>query len=134
MHPNIIRFIEWFQDTNFVYFVHEFMSAGTLAERLTKVSAFPESAAAEIARQMLSTLKHAQSGPCVFGNYDPYHIFFVTHDLSDPTIKSSNMALAKLFEDSTVLRPVESTLLVSAPGSRAVAALLSARGVAEDAL
>ena len=60
-HPNIIRFIDVYEDAQFLYVVMERCNGGEVFERIVKEKRFAESDVVEFSRQMFSAIEYVHS-------------------------------------------------------------------------
>jgi len=55
-HPNILRLYEFYQDERSYYLITEYCQGGELFDRIVSIKYFTENLAAEIMRQILSSV------------------------------------------------------------------------------
>lgn len=84
-HPNIGQVIEMYEDKKKIYFVNEMMHGGTLYERVTSDAQFSEIKAANIIRQLLSSVNYLHQNSIVHGDIKPQNVHF--KDQHDSVIK-----------------------------------------------
>jgi len=62
-HPNIVKYYEHYEDTQYMYLVMEYCSGGELFEKIAsqKNQVFNESEAASIMKKLLRAINHCHS-------------------------------------------------------------------------
>eukprot|EP00347_Sterkiella_histriomuscorum_P001996 403369877 len=74
-HQNIIRLYQTFQDENYVYFMYEFMTKGTLARMIRKFkNQFPLNLARFYAAEIINALEYLRSKEIVHRDLQPLNI------------------------------------------------------------
>lgn len=73
-YPNIVKIFEFFEDSQFIYIVMEFIKGGSLLAGIIKQKRFSEETAATIVRQLLSTLNYCHMNEVVHRDVKPENI------------------------------------------------------------
>ena len=73
-YPNIVKIFEFFEDSQFIYIVMEFIKGGSLLAGIIKQKRFSEETTATIVRQLLSTLNYCHVNEVVHRDVKPENI------------------------------------------------------------
>lgn len=73
-HPNILKIIEWYQDSTYLYVIMEMCTGGELFDKIIELNSFNEKQAAEIVRQLLEAINYAHSKDIVHRDLKPENI------------------------------------------------------------
>lgn len=73
-HPNAIKTFEFFEEENHFYIVMEYCQGGELFDKITKLTQFTESEAANIMKQLLSVISYLNSKRIVHRDLKPENI------------------------------------------------------------
>ena len=80
-HPNIVKFDQCYIDHRYVHIVMEHCQGGELFDRIVAAQRFSEHQAADIMRQMLSSIKHLHGHGIVHRDLKPEN--FLMNDTTD---------------------------------------------------
>lgn len=75
-HPNICRHFQTFEDNHLVYFVMEYLSGGSLQQRLDGRGPYDEADAADLVFQLAGALKELHSAGIVVCDMNPSNLLF----------------------------------------------------------
>ena len=79
-HPNIVKYVEFYENEYNIYIVMELCSGGELScaikEKLRRSRLFTENEASETVGQLLSALNHCHSHGVIHGDLNPSNIMF----------------------------------------------------------
>ncbi|KAF2707739.1 hypothetical protein K504DRAFT_470107 [Pleomassaria siparia CBS 279.74] len=113
-HPNIVEFVEYHDQGDYLYIIMEYVRHGDLQLYLNKTGPMPEIQAKSMARQMLSALSYLHRMKVTHRDIKPDNILI--SDLDPFTIKISDFGLSKVVKhDETFLKTFCGTLLYCAP-------------------
>lgn len=113
-HPNAMQIYEYYQDAKYFYIVSEFCAGGELFDKITKKGKFNEREAANILKQMLSTVLYCHSNNIVHRDLKPENILL--DDKSDDTvIKIIDWGGARYFIHGKKMTTVSGTPYYIAP-------------------
>jgi calcium-dependent protein kinase len=98
-HPNIIAFVEYYEDFSTLYLVMEYAAGGQLFDHITSGS-FPEAAAQTIVRQMLQAIQAMHELGVVHADIKPDNFMF-----SD-TSETAVLKLIDFGQSDRILRPM----------------------------
>jgi calcium-dependent protein kinase len=79
-HPNIMKVYEYYQDTNYVYVVSEYLSGGELFYRIVASKGFSEGTAARYMQQILSAVSYLHKNGIIHRDLKPENIVFESTD------------------------------------------------------
>lgn len=102
-HPNIVRFIEFFQTEEEYVLVLELMNGGELFERIEKVEYLTESDARIIIRDVALGIKYLHDNGIVHRDIKPENIVFATVGLTP--VKLCDFGLSKILTDNVTETP-----------------------------
>ena len=114
-HPNIIRIIDLIEDDDNYYVVSELVKGGELFKRLTKLTYFTESQAADIIHQIMLGLNYMHLQSITHRDIKPENILLVSEDTKVFDIKIADLGFACSFDKETGLDLVLGTPLYMAP-------------------
>lgn len=77
-HPNIIRIVDLIEDDDNYYVVSELVKGGELFKRLTKLTVFTESQAADIIHQIMLGLNYMHLQSITHRDIKPENILLVS--------------------------------------------------------
>lgn len=75
-HPNIIRFIEYFEDDKKIYLILEKCEGGELYSQIIKINSFSEELSASLMKQILSAVNYMHERKIVHRDLKPENILF----------------------------------------------------------
>lgn len=93
-HPNIIRIVDLMEDHESYYVVSELVRGGELFKRLTKVTSFTESQAADIVHQVMLGLNYMHLQQVTHRDMKPENILLVSQDEENFDIKIADLGFA----------------------------------------
>ncbi len=73
-HRNVLKFHEWYETSNHLWLVMDLCTGGTLDRMLREDKVFPESAIADIGRQLVYGLQFIQSTGVIFADWFPNRV------------------------------------------------------------
>jgi len=94
-HPNIIRIIDLIEDDENYYVVSELVKGGELFKRLTKLTHFTESQAADIIHQIMLGLNYMHLQSITHRDIKPENILLVSADPCNFDIKIADLGFAQ---------------------------------------
>lgn len=95
-HPNIIKFYEVYEDSQYIHLVMELCTGGELFEQLLTKGRYTEAEAAKIMHSLLHAVAHLHSLEIAHRDLKPENIMLSTTD-SDSDIKIIDFGLAKKY-------------------------------------
>ena len=114
-HPNIIRIIDLIEDDENYYVVSELVRGGELFKRLTKLTSFTETQAADIIHQIMLGLNYMHLQSITHRDIKPENILLVSDMVDNFDIKIADLGFAQQFDKETGLDLVLGTPLYMAP-------------------
>ena len=114
-HPNIIRIVDLLEDNTNYYVVSELVKGGELFKRLTKLTSFTESQAADIIHQIMLGLNYMHLQSITHRDIKPENILLVSDDIDNFDIKIADLGFAQQFDKESGLDLVLGTPLYMAP-------------------
>jgi len=112
-HPNIVEFVESFEDANTYRLVTVLCLGGELFDRVAEGS-FSERSASQLTKQMLLALAHCHERHIVHRDLKPENFVFETK-AADSNMKLIDFGCAVLAEDEEVIRDVAGSPYYVAP-------------------
>ena len=113
-HPNIVEFVEYHDEGDYLYIVMEFARQGDLQAYLSQVGSVKESVARSLAQQILSALAYLHRANITHRDIKPDNILI--SEIDPLTVKLSDFGLSKVVKhDETFLKTFCGTLLYCAP-------------------
>jgi serine/threonine protein kinase len=113
-HPNIVEFVEYHDQGDYLYIIMEYVRHGDLQLYLNKNGPMEEPQAKSLARQMLSALSYLHRMKITHRDIKPDNILI--SDTEPFTVKISDFGLSKVVKhDETFLKTFCGTLLYCAP-------------------
>ncbi|CAN7999602.1 unnamed protein product, partial [Ixodes hexagonus] len=114
-HPNVVQFVEAFQDEAHTYLVLELLTGGELLERIRRKARFTESEACRIFRRLVSAVHFMHSRGVVHRDLKPENLLF-TDSSEGATIKVVDFGFARFKpSDSQLMKTPCFTLNYAAP-------------------
>lgn len=114
-HPNIVQFVEAFQDEAHTYIVLELLTGGELLERIRRRARFTESEACRIFRRLVSAVHFMHNRGVVHRDLKPENLLF-TDSSDNATIKVVDFGFARLKpSDNQLMKTPCFTLNYAAP-------------------
>ena len=114
-HPNIIRIIDLLEDTENYYVVSELVKGGELFKRLTRLTNFTETQAADIVHQIMLGLNYMHNRNITHRDIKPENILLMSDDINNFDIKIADLGFAQKFDKNSGLDLVLGTPLYMAP-------------------
>ena len=93
-HPNIIRIIDLIEDAENYYVVSELVKGGELFKRLTKLTSFTETQAADIIHQIMLGLNYMHLQNITHRDIKPENILLVSDNMNCFDIKIADLGFA----------------------------------------
>jgi serine/threonine protein kinase len=113
-HPNIVEFVEYFDEGDHLYIIMEFVRHGDLQAYLNQGGLMKEPIVRSMAQQILSALEYLHRAKVTHRDIKPDNILIA--DLDPFTVKLSDFGLSKVVKhDETFLKTFCGTLLYCAP-------------------
>jgi len=113
-HPNIVEFVEYHDQHDYLYIIMEFVRQGDLQGYLRQEGLMQEVVARTMAQQILSALEYLHRAQITHRDIKPDNILIA--DLNPFTVKLSDFGLSKVVKhDETFLKTFCGTLLYCAP-------------------
>lgn len=113
-HPNIVRIIEYFEDSKRLYVVMEFCRGGELFEEIVKRTTFSENHAAQIMYQLLSAVAYLHSSMIIHRDLKPENILL--EEKNDVlTIKLIDFGTATVKTSGRTIKATQGTAYYIAP-------------------
>ncbi|KAF2133063.1 Pkinase-domain-containing protein [Dothidotthia symphoricarpi CBS 119687] len=113
-HPNVVEFVEYHDQGDYLYIIMEFVRCGDLQAYLHQQGPLKESLVRTIAQQILSALNYLHRSKITHRDIKPDNILIA--DLDPFTVKLSDFGLSKVVKhDETFLKTFCGTLLYCAP-------------------
>jgi serine/threonine protein kinase len=113
-HPNIVEFVEYYDQGDYLYIIMEFVRQGDLQGYLNQHGTMKEKIAKSMAQQILSALSYLHRAKITHRDIKPDNILIA--DLDPFTVKLSDFGLSKVVKhEETFLKTFCGTLLYCAP-------------------
>lgn len=96
-HPQIIKFYEFYEDSDFLYVVMEYCAGGELFQKLLELTRFMDSDASKLAKGMLSAVEYLHSQNVVHRDIKAENFVFAGHDI-ESGLKMIDFGMAAYFE------------------------------------
>lgn len=114
-HPSIIKVYEYFIENNNFYVVQELCNGGELYEQIYKIDSFTEKSAAQIMKQLLSSVVYLHLNCIVHRDLKPENIMLESSTNDDFLIKLIDFGTANYFEVGKFLTQKMGTAYYIAP-------------------
>ena len=98
-HPNIVKLIYVYEDSQTFSLVLELMTGGELFETILEKSSFSEQEAKELILPIVDAIKYCHSLGIVHRDIKPENLLFSSKDPSVAVIKVSDFGLARTIEE-----------------------------------
>lgn len=92
-HPNIVKVLDFFEETAYYYVVLEYVSGGELFERLIEKAVYTENEARDIALIIFKAIKYCHDHHVVHRDIKPENILLASKD-DDTNIKLCDFGFA----------------------------------------
>lgn len=113
-HPNIVEFVEYYDQGDYLYIIMEFVRQGDLQGYLNQYGSMKEDVARSMAQQILSALSYLHGAKITHRDIKPDNILIA--DIDPFTVKLSDFGLSKVVKhEETFLKTFCGTLLYCAP-------------------
>lgn len=101
-HPNIVKLICLFEETDRVFLVLELMAGGELFTRITRVypHGYPESVASAMVKRILEGIAYLHDKKIIHRDLKPENLIYVSPQ-DDYQIKIADFGLAKLIDEES---------------------------------
>ena len=97
-HPNIVQFLDFFEEEKVLYIVIEYLSGGELFDRIVDKTHYSEKEARDVVFLFLSALKHCHDHNIVHRDLKPENLLLATKD-DDELIKIADFGLSAEDQD-----------------------------------
>lgn len=98
-HPHIMKIFEYYEKSDYLYIVTEFLAGGELFDRIEKLSKFTETTAARYISQILMAISYLHSKKIIHRDIKPENIVFETPD-ADSNLKVIDFGTSRqVFQD-----------------------------------
>jgi calcium/calmodulin-dependent protein kinase I len=98
-HPNIVKLIDVYEDSQTFSLVLELMTGGELFETILEKSSFSEQEAKELILPIVDAIKYCHSLGIVHRDIKPENLLFSSKDPAVAVIKVSDFGLARTIEE-----------------------------------
>ncbi|EUC30941.1 hypothetical protein COCCADRAFT_102510 [Bipolaris zeicola 26-R-13] len=113
-HPNIVEFVEYYDQGDYLYIIMEYVRQGDLQGYLNQHGSIKEETARSMAQQILNALSYLHRAKITHRDIKPDNILIA--DLDPFTVKLSDFGLSKVVKhEETFLKTFCGTLLYCAP-------------------
>jgi len=113
-HPNIMKIIEFYQDTKAFYIVSEFYNGGELFDKISNLRNFSEKMAASTIKQILSAVNYCHQNNIVHRDLKPENILYESKR-EDATLKIIDFGTSKAYNPNTKMNQKFGTPYYIAP-------------------
>mmetsp|Transcript_13688 Transcript_13688/g.36913 ORF Transcript_13688/g.36913 Transcript_13688/m.36913 type:complete len:537 (-) Transcript_13688:182-1792(-) len=116
-HPNLVKVLEVYEDTQFLHLVMEICSGGELFDRIIAERRFTERGAAVVMRQVLSATCHMHAASICHRDLKPENLMLRDRDvqIDNSVIKITDFGLARRFTAGKPLTTIVGTPFYIAP-------------------
>eukprot|EP01017_Pseudomicrothorax_dubius_P025872 TRINITY_DN2839_c0_g1_i3.p1 TRINITY_DN2839_c0_g1~~TRINITY_DN2839_c0_g1_i3.p1 ORF type:complete len:506 (-),score=114.62 TRINITY_DN2839_c0_g1_i3:62-1579(-) len=112
-HPHIIKIYEYFQDARCFYIVTELCTGGELFDKIVESKNLTEQMAADITRQMLSSVAYCHEKRIAHRDLKPENLLLLRK--GDDMIKVIDFGLSRVFDPNKKMRHKTGTVYYIAP-------------------
>jgi 5'-AMP-activated protein kinase catalytic alpha subunit len=102
-HPNIVQFLDYFDESGSIYIVEECLSGGELFDRIVKKEHYSEKEARDVVFYFLKGLQHCHSHGVVHRDLKPENLLLASKD-DDENVKIADFGLSNVAHDGDFLR------------------------------
>ncbi|KAF2482467.1 Ca2+/calmodulin-dependent protein kinase [Neohortaea acidophila] len=114
-HPNIVRFVDWFESRDKYYIVTQLATGGELFDRICEQGKFTEKDASKTIRQVLEAVDYLHQNDVVHRDLKPENLLYVTRD-PDSQLVLADFGIAKhLDSPDGVLKTMAGSFGYAAP-------------------
>lgn len=96
-HPNIVRFVDWFESRDKYYIVTELATGGELFDRICEQGKFTEKDAAATIKQVLGAVDYLHSKNVVHRDLKPENLLYLTK-AADSDLVLADFGIAKMLD------------------------------------
>ncbi|KAI3397851.1 hypothetical protein diail_10252 [Diaporthe ilicicola] len=96
-HPNIVRFVDWFESRDKYYIVTELATGGELFDRICEQGKFTEKDAAATIKQVLGAVDYLHSKNVVHRDLKPENLLYLTK-ATDSDLVLADFGIAKMLD------------------------------------
>ena len=115
-HPNVVQYVEYQDQGNYLYIIMEFVPCGDLQQYLNNYGSLLEPLAKTMSAQVFDALSYLHKKKITHRDIKPDNILLADLDPANFTIKLSDFGLSKVVSnDETFLKTFCGTLLYCAP-------------------
>lgn len=94
-HPNIVQFLDYFDESGSIYIVEECLSGGELFDRIVKKEHYSEKEARDVVFYFLKGLQHCHSHGVVHRDLKPENLLLASKD-DDENVKIADFGLSAM--------------------------------------
>jgi calcium-dependent protein kinase len=113
-HPNILRVLEYFEDSERIYIITELCTGGELFDKIIELEQFSEKQAKEVMVQVLNAISYCHSKGVVHRDLKPENILYETKKASS-SIKVVDFGLSTFYKRDQELTGATGTPYYMAP-------------------
>ena len=113
-HPNIMRVYEYYQDSQNIYVVSEYLSGGELFDRIVASKYFTEAKAKVLMQKILSAISYLHKKKIVHRDMKPENICFESKD-ENADVKIIDFGTSKKMQQNEILKTKLGTAYYIAP-------------------
>ncbi|ROT37461.1 Pkinase-domain-containing protein [Sodiomyces alkalinus F11] len=96
-HPNIVKFVDWFESRDKYYIVTQLATGGELFDRICEQGKFTEKDASQTIRQVLDAVNYLHKNNVVHRDLKPENLLYISRDL-DSELVLADFGIAKMLD------------------------------------